>query len=61
MALLDTGDRFPDLPFTPVGGTTVALLDLLRRPFGVVLFNRGAWCPYCNAQLAAFQRASDRL
>ena len=29
--------------------------------FGVVLFYRGAWCPYCNAQLRAFQRASAAL
>jgi peroxiredoxin len=29
--------------------------------FGVVLFYRGAWCPYCNAQLRAFQRAHEQL
>jgi peroxiredoxin len=29
--------------------------------FGVVLFFRGAWCPYCNGQLRAFQRASATL
>ena len=29
--------------------------------FGVVLFYRGAWCPYCNGQLRAFQRASATL
>jgi peroxiredoxin len=23
------------------------------------LFNRGSWCPYCVAQLRAFQRVSD--
>jgi len=26
-----------------------------------VLFFRGAWCPYCNAQLRAFQGAQDKL
>jgi len=26
-----------------------------------VLFYRGSWCPYCNAQLRAFQRAYDDL
>ena len=26
-----------------------------------MLFYRGSWCPYCNAQLRAFQRAADRL
>ena len=29
--------------------------------FGVMLFNRGSWCPYCNAQLRAFQRAGATL
>jgi peroxiredoxin len=26
-----------------------------------MLFNRGAWCPYCAAQLRAFERAHDAL
>ena len=26
-----------------------------------MLFFRGSWCPYCNAQLRAFQRASGTL
>jgi peroxiredoxin len=26
-----------------------------------VLFYRGSWCPYCNAQLRAFERASQTL
>jgi peroxiredoxin len=29
--------------------------------FAVVLFYRGAWCPYCNAQLRAFQRSAQAL
>ena len=29
--------------------------------FGVLLFYRGSWCPYCNAQLRAFQRAGGVL
>lgn len=35
--------------------------DAFAGDFGVVLFFRGAWCPYCNAQLRSFQRASDSL
>ena len=27
----------------------------------MVLFYRGSWCPYCNAQLRAFQRAAESL
>ncbi len=35
--------------------------DARVLPLRVVLFYRGSWCPYCNAQLTAFQHALDRL
>ena len=61
MTLLHPGDRFPTLTVSLTGGGTLDLPDDLAGGFGVVLFYRGAWCPYCNAQLSAFQRASERL
>jgi peroxiredoxin len=61
MALLNPGDRFPSLTITPVDAAAVELPDALRGHYAVILFNRGSWCPYCNAQLRAFQRATDRL
>ncbi len=61
MALLSPGDSFPTLEVSLPGGETLSLPNALTGGFGVVLFYRGAWCPYCNAQLRAFQRASDRL
>jgi peroxiredoxin len=61
MALLNPGDRFPDLAVTQVGGDVIELPGALAGSFGVVLFYRGSWCPYCNAQLRAFQRESEGL
>jgi peroxiredoxin len=61
MNLLNPGDQFPDLTLTLPGGGTLALPDALAGSFGVVLFYRGSWCPYCNAQLRAFQRAAEKL
>ena len=61
MPLLSPGDSFPALPLTPPGSPALTLPDAFDGQFGVVLFFRGAWCPYCNAQLRAFQRASDSL
>jgi peroxiredoxin len=61
MPLLSPGDSFPALTLTPPGGPALELPDALSGDFGVVLFYRGAWCPYCNAQLRAFQRAGDSL
>jgi len=43
------------------GGDSLVLPDGLAGSFGVVLFYRGSWCPYCNAQLRAFERASEKL
>ena len=61
MPLLNPGDHFPPLTITPVDIGPTTLPDALEGHFGVVLFYRGSWCPYCNAQLRAFQRATDTL
>ena len=61
MPLLNPGDPFPDLAITPVGRNATTVSAELAGSFGVVLFYRGSWCPYCNAQLSAFQRATDSL
>jgi peroxiredoxin len=50
---------FPHLAVTPIDGEALELPDALEGHFGVVLFYRGSWCPYCNAQLRAFQRAAE--
>ena len=60
-ALLRPGDQSPTLTVAKAGGGTLRLPDELDGHFGVILFYRGSWCPYCNAQLSAFQRALDEL
>jgi peroxiredoxin len=61
MPLLNPGDHFPPVTITPVDGEAIALPDALAGHFAVILFNRGSWCPYCNAQLRAFQRDAAKL
>jgi peroxiredoxin len=61
MTLLAPGDPFPTLTFDRAGGDRFTLPDILDGAFGVVLVYRGSWCPYCNAQLRAFQRATAVL
>lgn len=61
MPLLNPGDHFPSITVTPVGGEPVELPGAVAGHFAVILFYRGSWCPYCNAQLRAFQRAADKL
>ena len=59
--LLHPSDRFPALTIALPGGRTLRLPDALAGHFGVILLHRGSWCPYCNAQLSAFQRSLGRL
>ncbi len=61
MPLLNPGDPFPRLTITTTGGQTLTLPDSFAGDFGVVLLYRGSWCPYCNAQLRAFERAGQAL
>jgi peroxiredoxin len=59
--LLHPGDPFPALTVALAEGRALRLPDALAGHYGVLLFYRGSWCPYCNAQLRAFQRSLDRL
>ena len=61
MPLLHPGDTFPQLTLNIPGSQAIQVPGWFGGEFGVVLFNRGAWCPYCTAQLSAFQRAGDSL
>lgn len=61
MPLLYPGDRFPALTVTLPGGEDLHLPEAFAGRYGVVLLLRGSWCPYCNGQLRAFQRAQESL
>ena len=61
MPLLNNGDAFPKLTIPAVGGGTIALPDALAGSWGVVLIYRGAWCPFCNAQLASYAAEKQAL
>lgn len=61
MNRLNNGQIFPPLEIPAVGGGVLKLPEAMAGVYGVVLIYRGAWCPFCNAQLAAFQRAGARF
>lgn len=61
MSRLHNGQMFPSLELQAVGGGAIRIPQSLLGSYGVVLIYRGAWCPYCQAQLGAFQRASGKL
>ena len=59
--LLRPGEPFPALSLALTGGDRLDIPAALAGHHAVVLMFRGSWCPYCNAQLRAFERARDRL
>ena len=61
MPLLKPGDPFPRLTISTTDGQALTIPDAFAGHFATVLFYRGAWCPYCNAQLRAFERADEAL
>lgn len=61
MPLLHPGDTFPQLALNIPGAQPIQIPDAFAGEFAAILVNRGAWCPYCTAQLRAFQRASESL
>jgi peroxiredoxin len=56
-----TGDRAPDFRLPDARGGYVRLQDLLAKGPVVVSFYRGGWCPYCNLELRALQKALPEI
>jgi peroxiredoxin len=55
------GEKAPDFALADSGGKLIRLSEQLEQGPVVVSFFRGAWCPICNLQLAAFHRALPEI
>ncbi|MEO0474855.1 MAG: peroxiredoxin-like family protein, partial [Planctomycetota bacterium] len=51
----NVGDQAPAFTLPDAKGKDVSLTSLLEQGPVVIVFYRGAWCPYCNLTLAAWQ------
>jgi peroxiredoxin len=49
------GDRMPDAQLLDVIGAPIAFSEAVDGSGAVVVLYRGAWCPYCNLTLRAYQ------
>lgn len=58
---LKEGAQAPDFTLPDAQGQMVTLSHLLERGPVVIAFYRGAWCPYCNLQLHAYQQALSQI
>jgi len=54
---LKVGDKAPDFNLPNAFGESVSLYEQLKQGPVVLVFYRGAWCPYCNLQLRTLQQA----
>lgn len=49
------GTVLPDADLLDVHGAVITLSEAVGRGTAVLVFYRGAWCPYCNIALSAYQ------
>jgi peroxiredoxin len=58
---LKPGDPAPDFTLPDATGKPVKLSERLKAGPVVLKFYRGGWCPYCNLELRAYQKALPEL
>jgi peroxiredoxin len=58
---IEVGDKAPRFSLPDPVGQMVSLAERLAAGPVVVSFNRGSWCPYCNLELRALQRALPEI
>ncbi len=58
---LKAGDPAPDFTLPDATGKPVKLSERLKAGPVVLKFYRGGWCPYCNLELRAYQKALPEL
>ena len=49
------GTVAPDFTATTYEGNKITLSNVYKKGVVVLIFYRGAWCPYCNLHLKSFQ------
>jgi len=58
---LKTGDQMPEFTLPDAHGNPVGSAALLAKGPLVVIFYRGAWCPFCNLYLSSVQEYLPRI
>ncbi len=58
---LKTGDRIPEFALRDALGKSVSSRDLTDGTNLVLVFYRGAWCPFCNKYLRQLQQNVTRI
>lgn len=53
--ILKAGDKAPLIKALSYNNTTIDLVEMLKNGKVVLVFYRGAWCPYCNKHMSNLQ------
>ncbi|AOE50409.1 peroxiredoxin-like family protein [Kangiella sediminilitoris] len=55
------GQAAPDIMLFDSEGAPFSLLEKISKQPTIIVFYRGGWCPFCNAQLSQLQDIQDEL
>lgn len=61
IAPLLIGENIPSVTLLSSEGKSIVLKDVMALKKTILVFYRGGWCPYCNAQLAALGQTEQEL
>lgn len=55
------GEKIPDITLRALDGKPKFMSEILDNHKTILVFYRGGWCPYCNAQLIALAKTEAEL
>lgn len=55
------GQILPDVNLYDLNDKPVSLKSIVSQQPTVIIFYRGGWCPYCNAQLAGLKNIEEKV
>ena len=58
---LSVGAKFPSFILNNATGKSVSSEELFKQGPTIINYYRGSWCPYCNLELAAYQKHLDEI
>lgn len=58
---VSAGQHAPDFSLPELSGSRIRLSEFIKQGPVVISFYRGAWCPYCNLEMQALQKALPEI
>jgi peroxiredoxin len=58
---LKVGQSIPDFTLPDAFGAQISIKTLLAKGPVVIMFYRGEWCPFCNIEMRAMQKALPQM